>query len=796
MPEILSLPVLPLRGLLIPPHTNLRFDVGRPRSISAIEKAYETPDRKILLLTQINPDDVDPTEDKIYRTGTIAYIKEMNRNRNQVSVLMEGLERGTVQEFSFVGLIEGLPEDQQCLYADVEVMPEPEEESLDKEVLVKMIVEALPRYVKVGKKFTGDIVTAAPEITDLSCLTDMVVNQMPISIDEKQKYIEIVSPLARGEKLITALEHDIDIFDVEKRIQASVRKQMDKNQRDYYLREQIRAIQKELGDKEDRGEEMEKLRERLRKIVSMADDWREKIAKEINRLDTSGGSSAEASVMRNYVETVLGLPWDEVTEDSLDLDAAVRILDEDHFALEKPKERIIEFLAVRQMTKSLKGPILCLGGPPGVGKTSLAKSVARALGRKFVRLSLGGVRDEAEIRGHRRTYVGAIPGRIINAMLQVGVKNPVFLLDEIDKMSNDFRGDPASALLEVLDPEQNSTFSDHYVEMPFDLSQVLFITTANNVGAIPQPLLDRMELLSLSGYTEEEKLEIAKRHLVPKQLKEHGLEDEKLLIDDSAIKGIIEEYTREAGVRSLEREIARICRKSVVEIIRKPGEHIVVKREELHHLLGTPRFKHNEMFKKDQIGVATGLAWTEAGGDVMPIEVLVMPGKGQLTLTGKLGEVMKESAQTALSFVRSKAEQYGLTETMTEKMDIHIHVPENAVPKEGPSAGIALVTALVSAMGGTMVRRDVAMTGEITLRGQVLPIGGLKEKLLSAYRAGIKEVIIPEENNKDLDECPDTVKNKLVIHLVENYDQVLGLAIPSLASLVSQDDSPQTDHDY
>ena len=782
-----SLPVLPLRGLLIFPHTLLRFDVGRARSIMALERANASNNR-ILMLAQTNDQLSDPGEEDLFNIGVVAEIKELHKRGDSVQVVVMSLKRARVEMFDIVGENgDNTDEENQILYADAVELDDIPAEEAEHDVMLKMLIETLPRYVQAGKKLTSgnELINSSKKITDLSQLTDMAIGQLPISWNEKQTLLEELSVAARAQAVLSIMERDISMVDVERRIHSEVRKQMDKNQRDYYLREQIRAIHKELGEKEDRIEEIDELRKKLAAIVGITEEWREKVKKEIERLDRIPSAVAESSVLRTYIDTILGLPWDAATEDHLNIDEAEKILDTDHFALEKPKERIIEYLAVRQLSQSLKGPILCLAGPPGVGKTSLAKSVARALGRKFVRLSLGGVHDEAEIRGHRRTYIGAIPGRIIHAMSEAGVRNPVFLLDEVDKMSHDFRGDPASALLEVLDPEQNNTFSDHYLEIPFDLSQVLFITTANDAGAIPQPLLDRMELIQLSGYTEEEKLEIAKRHLLAKQLAEHGLTEDMLTIEDSAIQGIISEYTREAGVRSLERELARICRKAVKEIVRNPDQKFRVGRDELPAYLGIPRFRHTEAMGEDQVGVANGLAWTAAGGDIMPIEVLIMPGKGQIMLTGKLGEVLKESAQTALSFVRSKAEQYGLPNEEAEKRDIHIHLPEAAIPKDGPSAGITLVTALVSALGNVKVRRDVAMTGEISLRGNVLAIGGLKEKLLSAYRAGIREVIIPEDNRKDLEEFPEEVRNKMTIHMVGTYDQVLGLVIPSLANRIA-----------
>ncbi|MGE5654212.1 MAG: endopeptidase La [Bacillota bacterium] len=762
-----TLPLLPLRGLIVFPYTVLRFDVGRPKSVEALEKAM-AEDGLILLASQKDARTDDPGPEDLFQMGTVAQIKQMLKlPGGTMQVLVEGLSRGRVLS---------VQASEPYIQVNLQSIPDPSERTPEIEALVRTLNNQFEQYIKTSKKLPPETLASVASVDEPGRLADVAATHLNLKLEEKQSILEATDPAERLELVVNILGKEMEVMELERKINARVRKQMEKTQKEYYLREQLRAIQKELGDKDERQAEADQLRERMSKI-SLPAEVLEKLEKEIDRLEKMPPASAEGVVLRNYMDTVLSLPWDKQTEDRLDITIAEQIMDEEHYALDKPKDRIIEYLAVRQLTKTMKGPILCLAGPPGVGKTSLAKSVAKALERRFVRISLGGVRDEAEIRGHRRTYVGAMPGRIIQGMKQAGSKNPVFLLDEIDKMSMDFRGDPSAALLEVLDPEQNNTFSDHYVELAFDLSQVLFITTANALHTVPRPLLDRMEVLYISGYTEEEKVEIAKRHLLPKQLKDHGLTNERLTITDQTLHKIISEYTREAGVRNLEREIANVCRKVAKEVVKDPKLSIKVTAQNLHQYLGIPRYRPSAAEKADEVGVATGMAWTETGGEVLAIEVTVMQGKGGLTLTGKLGEVMRESAQAAYSYIRSKAAEFGIDPDFHQKFDIHIHIPEGAIPKDGPSAGITMATALVSALAKRPVRRDVAMTGEITLRGHVLPIGGLKEKVLAAHRAGCNTIVIPSENKKDLEEIPANVKRKLTVHLVESFDEVFRVAL-------------------
>ncbi|REJ11371.1 MAG: endopeptidase La, partial [Paenibacillaceae bacterium] len=632
-------------------------------------------------------------------------------------------------------------------------------------------------YINLSKKVTPETMAAVSDIEEPGRLADVIASHLSLKIKDKQDILETIDVRERLEKILDLLNNEREVLELERKISQRVKKQMEKTQKEYYLREQMKAIQKELGDKEGRAGEVEELRAQL-EAADVPDNVRERISKEIDRLERMPTSSAEAGVIRNYIDWLLALPWRKRTEDDLDIAKAEAVLNEDHYGLEKPKERVLEYLAVQKLVNRLKGPILCLVGPPGVGKTSIARSIARSLGRQFVRISLGGVRDEAEIRGHRRTYVGAMPGRIIQGMKTAGTANPVFLLDEIDKMAMDFRGDPAAALLEVLDPEQNSTFSDHYIELPFDLSSVMFVTTANAVHNIPRPLLDRMEVLYIPGYTELEKREIAERYLLPKQKRDHGLKEEQLAVEPDALQALIREYTRESGVRGLEQQIAALCRKAAKEIVTEPDRGtIVVDRQRVEEWLGPAKYRYGLAEQEDQVGAATGLAWTEVGGDTLVIEVTVMPGSGKLTLTGKLGDVMKESAQAAFSYTRSKAVEFGIEPDFHEKNDIHIHVPEGAIPKDGPSAGITMATALISALTGRAVSKEVAMTGEITLRGRVLPIGGLKEKSLAAHRAGIRKVLVPKDNARDLQEVPESIREELEFVMVSHMDEVLAHAL-------------------
>lgn len=765
--KIYELPLLPLRGIIVYPGMMMHLDVGREKSIKALEAAMMSRNQ-ILLLAQKDSDQDDPGIDDLYRIGTVADIKQMLKlPGGTVRVLVEGAARAALKELtaqtSFMEAVFTFVEDQ-------------DESSLIMEAAARTLTEQFEKYVRLSKKVTPESVAAITSIEDPGRLCDFVASHVNLKLPERQKILETLSVAHRVHLLTGILGRELEILDIERKISAQVKQQLDKNQKEYYLREQVKAIQKELGEKEDRLAEAEEYRKKL-KEAGMPEEGLEKALKEVERLEKMPPMVAEATVVRNYLDWLLMIPWQQETEDNLDILLAEKILAEDHYGLEKPKERILEYLAVRKLTNTIKGPILCLVGPPGVGKTSLAKSVARALGRKFVRMSLGGVRDEAEIRGHRRTYVGALPGRVIQGLRTAGTKNPVFLLDEVDKMSMDFRGDPSSALLEVLDPEQNSTFSDHFIEIPVDLSKVLFIVTANVAYNIPAPLLDRMELITLAGYTEEEKLEIARRYLVPKQMKENGLKKNQMKIGDEELKTVISNYTREAGIRSLEREIARICRKSARQVADGTKRSVTVNAKVLRQYLGIPRYRHRDSQEGNLLGAANGLAWTAVGGEVLHIEVSLMKGTGKLILTGKLGDVMKESAQAGYSFIRSRAAKLGIDENFYKDMDVHIHIPEGAIPKDGPSAGITMATAMASALSEQLVDADIAMTGEITLRGRVLPVGGIKEKILAAHRAGCKIIILPKENEKDLEDIPDNVRESLKFHLVETMDEVLEKAL-------------------
>ncbi|OYD08291.1 endopeptidase La [Paludifilum halophilum] len=761
------LPLLPLRGLLVYPNMVLHLDVGRERSVKALEQAM-VDDDTILLATQHEVQLEEPTPDDIYRMGTVARVRQMLKLPNgTIRVLVEGLHRARLLEF----------QDEDSYYkVRVSELLQDEVDDINVEALMRSVLDHFEQYLRLSKKVSPETLSAVADIDEPGRLADVIASHLPLKIEDKQKILETVDIKERLETLLSILNDEREVLELERKISQRVKKQMEKTQKEYYLREQMKAIQRELGEKEGRMGEVEELRSQLEKLEA-PDEVKEKVEKELQRLEKIPTTSAEGGVIRTYVEWLLELPWYQETEDDLDLKKAEKVLDEDHYGLEKAKERVLEYLAVQKMVKQLKGPILCLVGPPGVGKTSLGRSIARALNRNFVRVSLGGVRDEAEIRGHRRTYVGAMPGRIIQGMKTAESANPVFLLDEIDKMAMDFRGDPASALLEVLDPEQNKSFSDHYIEVPYDLSKVMFITTANTAHNIPRPLLDRMEMLYISGYTEIEKERICKDHLIPKQLKEHGLTKEKLQINSDAVRKLIRRYTREAGVRNMERTVSTLCRKAVRQLVSEERKKVVITAKNLPQYLGPEKFRYGKAEQTDQVGAATGLAWTATGGDTLTIEVTVLPGKGKLTLTGKLGDVMKESAQAAFSYIRSRADELQIDPEFHEKNDIHIHVPEGAIPKDGPSAGITMATALVSSLSGIPVSRQVAMTGEVTLRGRVLPIGGLKEKSLAANRAGITHILVPKENEKDLEDVPDSVKKDLKIMTVGHMDEVLKLAL-------------------
>jgi ATP-dependent Lon protease len=757
------MPLMALRGILVFPNMIMHLDVGREKSVSALEKAM-VEDNEILLVSQRQANVDDPGSKDLFEYGTIAAVKQVLKlPGGTVRVLVEGLSRAKIISFD---------EQEHFFLAEVEQLPEETSRDTEIEGFMRALVHQFERYIKMSKKIPPDTLVSVTEIDEPGRLADVITSHLTLKVEAKQQILEAISPRVRLERLTEILAKENEMLEVERRVGARVRKQMEKNQKEYYLREQMKAIQKELGDRDGNNEDSEVFREKLAQL-KMPDDVREKMEKEIERLERMPPSSAETTVLRNYLDWVLGLPWGKESKDRLDLKKAERILDADHYGLEKVKERILEFLAVRKLAKKMKSPIICLVGPPGVGKTSLAKSVARSLQREFVRISLGGVRDEAEIRGHRRTYVGAMPGRIIQGMKQAGSANPVFLLDEIDKMSTDFRGDPSAALLEVLDPEQNNSFSDHYIEVPFDLSKVLFITTANAAYRIPQPLLDRMETIYLSSYTEEEKIEIVSRHLLPKLISEHGLNKDVLNISTHALSDVIRKYTREAGVRDLERQLARICRKVAREVADGNQTRSKITVQNIRHYLGTPRFISAEQELYPAIGVAVGMAWTQTGGDTLSIEATIMPGNGRLILTGKLGDVMKESAQAALSYVRSRSENLNLAADYFQKNDIHIHVPEGAIPKDGPSAGITMASALYSALANKPLIRTTAMTGEITLRGRVLPVGGIKEKVMAAHRAGINTVILPKGNQADADEIPANIKRRLKIVWAEHMDEVL-----------------------
>ncbi len=770
--KTINIPLLPLRGLLIYPSVVLHLDVGREKSVEALEKVM-IDDHRILLATQKEVAVENPEAEDIYEVGTICLVKQMLKLPNgTIRILVEGEQRAKIISYL---------DTEDIFEVSAEILEEEDIKDTEIQALMRKALDHFGEYIKLSSKLTPETMATVADIEKPGHLADAISSHLSLKFKEKQELLEIVDVKARLERLIGILSNEQEVLWIEQKIGQRVKKSMERTQKEYYLREQMKAIQKELGDREGKDGEVLDLKEDI-ESSAMPDSVKETAIKELDRYEKIPSSAAESGVIRNYIDWLLKLPWAEATEDHLNLNHAETVLNEDHHGLEKVKERVLEYLAVQKMSNKLKGPILCLAGPPGVGKTSLAKSVARALNRHFVRISLGGVRDEAEIRGHRRTYVGAMPGRILQGMKKAETINPVFLLDEIDKMSNDFRGDPSSAMLEVLDPEQNNTFSDHYIEEPYDLSNVMFITTANNIQTIPQPLLDRMEILQIAGYTEVEKLHIATDHLIPKQLKEHGLKKRQLKFKEEAVQYLIRHYTREAGVRNLERRVASVCRKVTKKIVSGEKKSMTITEKSIVDLLGKPLFRHGLAETEDQIGVATGLAYTAFGGDTLSIEVSLSPGKGKLTLTGKLGEVMRESAQAAVSYIRSKTEILNIDPEFHEKYDIHIHVPEGATPKDGPSAGITMATAVVSALTQQPVRKEVGMTGEMTLRGRVLPIGGLKEKTLSAHRAGLTTIIIPKDNERDLEDIPKSIREDLTFIPVSHLDEVLKHALKDVRS--------------
>jgi ATP-dependent Lon protease len=758
--------VLPLRDIVVFPHMIVPLFVGREKSVRALE-AVMKDDKQILLVAQRNATQDDPSADDIFRLGTVSTILQLLKLPDgTVKVLVEGGRRAKITAFK---------ETEAYFEASVETVPDVPGDKKALDALSRSVVTQFEQYIKLNKKIAPEVLVSLNQIEEPSKLADTVASHLNLKIPEKQELLELHKVSDRLEKAFAHMENEIGVLQVEKKIRGRVKRQMEKTQREYYLNEQLKAIQKELGEGEDGQDENAELEEKIKK-TKLSKEAREKAVAELKKLRTMSPMSAEATVVRNYLQWILSIPWKKRSKVRNDIVAAEKILNEDHFGLEKVKERIIEYLAVQARSPKVRGPILCLVGPPGVGKTSLGKSVARATGRSFVRMSLGGVRDEAEIRGHRRTYIGSMPGKVIQGMKKAKTSNPLFLLDEIDKLGADWRGDPSSALLEVLDPEQNSTFQDHYLEVDYDLSDVMFVTTANSLR-MPQPLMDRMEIIRIPGYTEDEKVEIAKRHLVPKQAEAHGLKKGEWDITDDALRDLIRYYTREAGVRNLERELANLARKSVKEIVTKKAERMSIDMDNVETFAGVKKFRFGETEAEDMVGVVTGLAWTEVGGEILTIESVLLPGKGNVKHTGKLGDVMQESVSAALSYVRSRSQRFGIRPPFFEKRDIHVHVPEGATPKDGPSAGIAMATSIVSILTGIPVRRDVAMTGEITLRGRVLPIGGLKEKLLAALRAGIKTVFIPKDNEKDLAEIPDNVKNNLILIPVSDVDEVIAKAL-------------------
>mgnify|MGYP000844875205 CR=1 FL=1 len=768
--EKVTLPIIPLRGISIYPYMVMHFDVGREKSINALEKAM-MDDSHILLCTQKDPRIDEPGVEDFYTVGTISKVRQMLKlPGGSIRVLVEGVSRGRIVE---------VLDNESFFEAEIEnFLYDPEKVVIDKamEAAMRLVISDLEEYIELNTKVSPELSTTVTDIEDPGRLADVIASYLVLKPEDEQRILETFDIYERLEVLHGILQEEIELLKIEDKINQRVKKQISRLQKEYYLREQMKAIQRELGEDDEILTEVEEYRKKLDKI-KMPKEVKDKALKELDRLTKTSPHSAEIGVIRTYLDWIVDLPWDKESKSKIDINKAREILDEEHYGLEDVKERILEFIAVRKLTNSMKGPILCLVGPPGVGKTSIARSIARALNREFVRMALGGVRDEAEIRGHRRTYVGSMPGRIMSLIRKAGSKNPVFLFDEIDKISSDYRGDPASGLLEVLDPEQNSNFVDHFLDVPFDLSKVMFITTANTTTTIPRPLLDRMEVIRISGYTDEEKLQIAMKHLLPKQMKEHGLEEKNLKLSKAALKNIINYYTREAGVRNLERNIANICRKAAKTIVEKNVKTVRINALNLSNYLGAPKYRFDLVDQKDRIGVANGLAWTAVGGETLSIEVNVMKGSGKTQLTGKLGDVMKESAMAGISYIRANSDRLNIDEDFHKEMDIHIHVPEGAIPKDGPSAGITIATAVVSALSNTPINRKVAMTGEITLRGRVLPVGGIKEKVLAANRMGIEKVILPYENKKDLDEIPDKIRRKMEFVLVKDMDKVLEHAL-------------------
>ncbi len=782
-----NIPVLPLRDIVVFPHMVVPLFVGRDKSVKALEKVM-AGDKRIMLITQKSASVDDPKKDDLFDFGTIANVLQLLKLPDgTVKVLVEGLQRASINMFT---------DNEDCLVSNIDLIDE-NNDSSDKKLraLSKSITDLFDKYVNLNKKIPPEVLGTINEIDDLAKLSDTIASHLSIKLSDKQEILEAIDLTERFEKIMNFIQAELDVMQVEKKIRGRVKNQMEKTQREYYLNEQMKAIQKELGEGDDGKDDIQEYEEKIEN-TKLSKEAKEKCYSEIKKLKSMSPMSAESSVIRNYLDWILTIPWGKKTKVKKDIKFAESVLNEDHYGLEKVKERILEYLAVQQRIKKMKGPILCLVGAPGVGKTSLGKSIARATGRKFVRMSLGGVRDEAEIRGHRRTYIGSLPGKVLQMMKKAGSSNPLFLLDEIDKLGADYRGDPSSALLEVLDPEQNNSFNDHYLEVDYDLSDTMFITTANTLR-MPPALLDRMEIIRIAGYTEDEKVEIVKQHLAPQMLEKHGLKSGELILDDSSITGLIRYYTREAGVRSLERELANLARKTVKKIVAGDIGSLTINGDNLHEFAGVRKFKFGEIDNDDQVGIVTGLAWTEVGGDILPIESVIMPGKGRMTITGKLGDVMKESIQAAKSYVRSRCIEFGIKPTIFPMRDIHIHVPEGAIPKDGPSAGLGMVTSIVSVLTGIPVRKDIAMTGEVTLRGKALGIGGLKEKLLAALRAGTKTVIIPKENEKDMADIPDNVKDGLELIFVDNVDEVLKIALtkPLLPIEWDEEDSPKSSSD-